>query len=195
MSKTDNEGVIFGEDDDTPKPEQEEPEDGDVNDSVDRNAEAMAEDAPEPSQQDVSSALDKEPEQPEDERKLDEFFEEMSKDQIYHFIGDRLENEEYGEFADREMFLEACLKAEKMTQDRSDVKDFIEKRASEEETDATQVPVYSNSEDQAAWINKDSNGNEYLSIKVSDGEYVNLFPQTDLQRDALRRQHEVNKSK
>jgi len=54
-------------------------------------------------------------------------------------------------------------------------------------------PVLSNSDDQAAWINTDKNGQPYLSVKVGDGEYVNLFAQTDLMQDMLNRQHEVQK--
>lgn len=197
MSVTEDSNEIFGDDDETPKPETKESS----NESkAEKNAEAMAEDAPEPDQKSVSESLDKDPEQPEDERKLDEFFQEMSKDQIFHFIGDRLDNEDYGEFQGRRVFLEACLKAEKMTQDREDVKEFIQKRAEKEDTDATQRPVFSNNDDQAAWINTDKNGNEYLSVKAGkdeDGEpvYANLFPQTDLMRLALKQQHEVNKSK
>ena len=55
-------------------------------------------------------------------------------------------------------------------------------------------PVLSNSDDQAAWINTDKNGQPYLSVKVGDGDYVNLFAQTDLMQDCLNRQHEVQKN-
>jgi len=52
-------------------------------------------------------------------------------------------------------------------------------------------PVLSNGEEQAAWINTTEQGKTYLSIKIQDGNYVNLFAQTDLIQDALNRQHQV----
>lgn len=52
-------------------------------------------------------------------------------------------------------------------------------------------PVLSNGEDQAAWINTTDKGKTYLSVKVEDGQYVNLFANTDLIQDALKRQHKV----
>lgn len=54
-------------------------------------------------------------------------------------------------------------------------------------------PVMTNSDDQAAWINTDKNGNTYLSVKISDGDYVNLFPQSDHLQIALNQIHEVQK--
>lgn len=61
----------------------------------------------------------------------------------------------------------------------------------EEKEEPGRYPVLSNSDDQAAWINTDKNGQPYLAVKVEDGRYVNLFAQTDLMQDCLNRQHEV----
>lgn len=192
--------VIFGDDDDTPKSEEENmEEDQDVNESVEKTAEAMAKDAPETeTQQDLDETVnDENPEEPEDEQKLDEFFEEMSKDKATQYIGHALKHEKFGGFKSKEVFLEACFNAEKMSQDREHVKKFIRKRSDkmDSKTDATQRPAYSNNDGNAAWINTDKNGNEYLAVKVDEGEYVNIFPQTDIQRLALKNQHEVNKAK
>jgi len=54
-------------------------------------------------------------------------------------------------------------------------------------------PVMTNSDDQAAWINTDKNSQTYLSIKIDDGDYVNLFPQSDALQIALKQIHEVQK--
>jgi hypothetical protein len=54
-------------------------------------------------------------------------------------------------------------------------------------------PVLTNNEDQAAWINTDKNGNTYLSIKIEDGEYLNLFPQSDALQITLNQLHEAQK--
>jgi len=71
--------------------------------------------------------------------------------------------------------------------------DAVVDQMKDETDDPGRYPVLSNSDDQAAWINTDKNGQPYLSVKVGDGEYVNLFAQTDLMQDMLNRQHEIQK--
>lgn len=63
-----------------------------------------------------------------------------------------------------------------------------------EDDEPGMYPVLSNSDEEAAWINTDKNGKPYLSVKTEDGDYINLFAQTDLMQDMLNRQHEVQKS-
>ena len=57
-----------------------------------------------------------------------------------------------------------------------------------------QYPVLSNGDEEAAWVNTDKNGKPYLSVKTEDGDYINLFAQTDLIQDMLNRQHKVQKA-
>ena len=61
------------------------------------------------------------------------------------------------------------------------------------DVDGTSIPVATNSDDQAAWINTTENGQAYLSIKLEDGEYTALFPQSDALQITLNRIHEVQK--
>jgi len=72
-----------------------------------------------------------------------------------------------------------------------------ESEAQETETEEAQspgrYPVLTNSDDQAAWINTDKNGEAYLSVKVSEGQYVNLFPDSDALQITLNQIHEVQK--
>jgi len=63
------------------------------------------------------------------------------------------------------------------------------------DVDGTSIPVASNSEDEAAWINSTENGKAYLSIKLEDGEYTALFPQSDALQIALTQMHEVQKQR
>jgi len=64
---------------------------------------------------------------------------------------------------------------------------------STESDGAGRYPVMVNSDDQAAWINTDKNNQAYLSVKVSDGDYVNLFSDSDALQIALNQIHEVQK--
>ena len=61
----------------------------------------------------------------------------------------------------------------------------------ERPSSGTNYPVLTNSDDQAAWINTDKNNEAYLSVKISDGEYVNLFPESDALQIVLKQIHEV----
>jgi uncharacterized protein (DUF736 family) len=71
--------------------------------------------------------------------------------------------------------------------------DQAKQQEDEEETDGTNYPVASNNEDQAAWINTTEDGKAYLSIKVQDGDYINLFPQSDALQITLNQIHEAQK--
>lgn len=74
------------------------------------------------------------------------------------------------------------------------ITDLVEKHQESEEGDGPgRYPVMTNSDDQAAWINTDKNGEAYLSVKISDGEYLNLFPQSDALQITLNQIHEVQK--
>jgi len=70
-----------------------------------------------------------------------------------------------------------------------------ESEAQETETEEAQspgrYPVMTNSDDQAAWINTDRNGEAYLSVKVSEGQYVNLFSDSDALQITLNQIQEV----
>jgi len=61
------------------------------------------------------------------------------------------------------------------------------------DVDGTAIPVASNGDDEAAWINTTENGQAYLSIKLENGEYTALFPQSDALQITLNRIHEVQK--
>jgi len=63
------------------------------------------------------------------------------------------------------------------------------------DVDATSIPVASNGDDEAAWINSTENGQAYLSIKLENGEYTALFPQSDALQITLNRIHEVQKQR
>jgi len=59
-------------------------------------------------------------------------------------------------------------------------------------------PVFNSGSDdeEAAWLadDLDQNGNAYLSLKLGDGEYVNLFPNSDLLQRTLNEAHELRKN-
>jgi len=61
------------------------------------------------------------------------------------------------------------------------------------ETDGTKIPVATNGEDQAAWINTTEKGNTYLSVKIEDGKYINLFPDNMHLQISLNEIHEAQK--
>ena len=72
------------------------------------------------------------------------------------------------------------------------ITDMVQEHQEDEENDGPgRYPVMTNSDDQAAWINTDKNNQAYLSVKVSDGEYVNLFSDSDALQIALNQIHEV----
>jgi len=72
------------------------------------------------------------------------------------------------------------------------VQEHTEDQEDEEEGDGPgRYPVMTNSDDQAAWINTDKNNEAYLSVKISDGEYVNLFSDSDALQIVLNQIHEV----
>jgi len=63
------------------------------------------------------------------------------------------------------------------------------------DVDGTSIPVASNGDDEAAWINSTEDGQAYLSIKLETGEYTALFPQSDALQITLNRIHEVQKQR
>lgn len=73
------------------------------------------------------------------------------------------------------------------------ITDMVQEHTEEEDDKPGRYPVMTNSEDQAAWINTDKNSQAYLSIKTGEGEYVNLFPESDALQIALKQIHEVQK--
>ena len=71
------------------------------------------------------------------------------------------------------------------------ITDMVQEHTEDQEEDSGRYPVMTNSDDQAAWINTDKNNEAYLSVKISDGEYVNLFSDSDALQIVLNQIHEV----
>jgi len=86
---------------------------------------------------------------------------------------------------------------EKVPACKNHLETLTEKHSDQEqgEVDGTSIPVASNGDDEAAWINTTEDGQAYLSVKLEDGEYTALFPQSDALQITLNRIHEVQKQR